>query len=155
VPNIHSRVHILQIDPCLTFSQLAYKHWQQIIRLWPADPVRPATVSFPHIMRQRLSKLHPSPSSSSSTITTTSSSTSPSSPPTPAWDEAQELRQVNALYSLLENRYASANPLPPSLRHPASNPEHYDALLRELEEAPTRSWFGGVWKRIKGSLRFS
>lgn len=65
------------------------------------------------------------------------------------------MRQVNALYSLLENRYANKSPMPQSLRRPSSDPEHYDVLVKELEEAPNRSWFGGLVKRIKGSLRFS
>jgi cytochrome b pre-mRNA-processing protein 6 len=47
------------------------------------------------------------------------------------------------------------SPMPRNLKRPGSDPEHYDVLVRELEEAPQRSWFGGVWKRVKGSLRFS
>ncbi len=65
------------------------------------------------------------------------------------------MRQVNALYSLLENRYANGSPMSEKLRRPSSDPEHYDVLVQELEEAPNRSWLGGLVKRIKGSLRFS
>lgn len=72
----------------------------------------------------------------------------------PKWDEAQESRQVNALYSLIENRYSKDYPMPQTLRNPASQPKHYDDLVKELEEAPDRTWLGGVMKRIKGSLRF-
>ncbi|KAF7504166.1 hypothetical protein GJ744_002635 [Endocarpon pusillum] len=159
-----------------TQSSLAYKHWLRILRLWPTDPVRPQTVSFQHIMRQRLSKTHPSPSPSPSDSPTTSaslaadsvkandalvtavpppSSNPPSTTSTPSWDESHQLRQVNALYSLLENRYATENPFPQNLRRPISDPEYYDVLVRELEEAPKRSWLAGLVKRIKGSLRFS
>lgn len=162
-------IHILIPSP-----QLAYKHWQRIIRLWPTDLVRPKTISFQHVMQQRLSKIHP-PSSSTTTSTSTTrnaaaesiksnealvSAVPPSSSPATGtasspWDEAHQLRQVNALYSLLENRYLTANPTPTSLRKPNSDPEHYDVLIRELEEAPRRSWLGALVKRIKGSLRFS
>lgn len=157
--------------------QLAYKHWLRIIRLWPADPVRPQTVSFQHIMRQHLTKIHPSPSPSPITSASSAADSvkandvlvtavpppppppSSSNPPppssNPSWDETQQLRQVNALYSLLENRYATENPFPQTLRRPVSDPEHYDVLIRELDEAPKRSWLAGLLKRIKGSLRFS
>jgi hypothetical protein len=71
------------------------------------------------------------------------------------WDEETELAQANALYSLLEDRYVKEFPLPEALRAPASNPTYYDDLVTEMQEAPTRSWLGGVMKRIKGSLRFA
>lgn len=38
---------------------------------------------------------------------------------------------------------------------PASQPDYYEALVRELEEAPSRSWWGATVKRWKGFLRFS
>ena len=71
------------------------------------------------------------------------------------WNEQAELEQVNALYALLEDRYAQEFKLPQALRQPASNPKYYDDLVAEMQAAPTRSWFGGVVKRIQGSLRFS
>jgi cytochrome b pre-mRNA-processing protein 6 len=71
------------------------------------------------------------------------------------WDEQAELEQANALYSLLENRYAEQFPLSGRLKAPASNPTYYDDLITEMQEAPNRSWFGGMMQRVKGSLRFS
>lgn len=71
------------------------------------------------------------------------------------FEPRKEMRQLNALYSLLEDRFTKQYPVPGNLRHPASNPSHYDDLIRELEEAPGRSWFGSMAKRIKGSLRFT
>ena len=71
------------------------------------------------------------------------------------FDEQRELQQANVLYSLLENRYSKAFPMPQSLRHPASSPTHYDDVVLEMEEAPSRSWFGALTKRIKGRFRFS
>lgn len=61
---------------------------------------------------------------------------------------------VNALYSLLENRYSQRYPLPPKLRYPASQPGHYDAVVEEFDEAPNRSWFGRLGKRLGGILKF-
>jgi cytochrome b pre-mRNA-processing protein 6 len=113
-------------------------------------------------MQQRLSKIHPpSPAPISANEAATSikhnEALVSAVPPTSStsWNEPHELLQTNALYSLLENRYATANPMPQILRRPSSNPEHYDILLRELEEAPGRSWLGGFVKRVKGALRFS
>lgn len=36
---------------------------------------------------------------------------------------------------------------------PASNPEHYAALKRELEELPSRGWMENMWRRLKGMVR--
>ena len=38
---------------------------------------------------------------------------------------------------------------------PASNPAYYDELVKELQEAPTRSWLSRLVKRWKGMIRFS
>lgn len=76
----------------------------------------------------------------------------PASPP--RWDEAKEMRQVNVLYSLLEDRYFKAYPIPTKLRHPRSMPTYYDDVLKEMDEAPSRTWFQSLMNRIKGSLRF-
>lgn len=71
----------------------------------------------------------------------------------PSWDEAKELDQANALYSLLENRYMKEYPIPETLRYPQSRPTHYDDLLREFEEAPDRTWLQRLWLRLRGSVR--
>lgn len=46
-------------------------------------------------------------------------------------------------------------PLSDKMMKPASNPKYYDELLKEIDEAPKRSWFQGVLNRWKGFLRFS
>ena len=56
---------------------------------------------------------------------------------------------------LLENRFAKDAPLAPAVRRPASDPEYYDRLLRELAEAPNRGWFSNLVKRVKGSVRMA
>lgn len=70
-------------------------------------------------------------------------------------NEEREMKQVNALYSLLENRYASDYPLPARMRYPASRETHYDDFLKELEAAPTRSKFDSFLARLKGRFRLT
>ncbi|GAP93452.1 hypothetical protein SAMD00023353_12400090 [Rosellinia necatrix] len=67
--------------------------------------------------------------------------------------EEEQLKQANALYSLLENRYKRAYPITGSLLQPKSNPAYFTNLLKELEEAPTRSWFERLRLRMKGLVR--
>jgi hypothetical protein len=38
--------------------------------------------------------------------------------------------------------YWPAGPMPEKLRRPASNPDHYDNVVREFAEAPNRDWLG-------------
>jgi hypothetical protein len=45
--------------------------------------------------------------------------------------------------------------MPEKLRYPASNPEHYDNVVREFAEAPTRDWFGRLKKRMAGIIRLT
>jgi hypothetical protein len=70
---------------------------------------------------------------------------------TPAISESS----ANALTALLNDRFARVYPLSPKLRHPASNPDHYDNVVREFAEAPTRDWFGRLKKRMAGIIRLS
>lgn len=67
--------------------------------------------------------------------------------------EAQELRNANALYSLLDDRYANKYPASPSLLKPRSNPSYYDDLMVELSRAPERGWFERLTNKWKGLLR--
>jgi cytochrome b pre-mRNA-processing protein 6 len=66
----------------------------------------------------------------------------------------EEAAQVNALFSLLENRYQKKYPLSPALRRPESNPEHYDKLLEEIERAPGKSWLQVKWEQMKAKVRW-
>jgi cytochrome b pre-mRNA-processing protein 6 len=38
---------------------------------------------------------------------------------------------------------------------PKSNPTYYKDLVKELEEAPNRSWLGRIAKRLSGMVRFA
>lgn len=106
-------------------------------------------------MTQRLDKHKAQTSASAAASSIKSNQATVSALAPRRWDEQAELEQANALYSLLENRYAMQFALPGRLRAPASNPTYYDDLITEIQEAPNRSWFGGIMLRVKGSLRFS
>lgn len=47
------------------------------------------------------------------------------------------------------------SPMPTKMLEPKSNPTYYKDLLRELEEAPKRSWFGRIAKRLGGMIRLT
>lgn len=72
-----------------------------------------------------------------------------------SWHEQKELRQANALYNLLNDRFAKESPLHDRLRFPASSPAHYDTILAESERAPQRSFWDKLTNRLKGSIRLS
>lgn len=69
----------------------ALRHYQRALAQWPADILRP-DMSFSATMMRRANQRFPSAASQSSSST-------------PTVSEEAELAQVNALYSLLENRY--------------------------------------------------
>ncbi|KAL9111705.1 MAG: hypothetical protein Q9227_003980 [Pyrenula ochraceoflavens] len=134
---------------------LARKHWARIIQRWPVDRVRPENVSFQKIMQDRL-KAHPSkPSQNAAAKSIEANAALVSATEPRKWDEAKEAKQANALYSLLEDRYAHQYPLPDRLRYPDFNPEYYDELCDELEEAPGRTPFERMWLKLKGRIRFA
>lgn len=113
-----------------------------ILQHWPTDAVRPASVSVQTYLQNQLAQ----------NKSTNSSSQSPSTPTSQAIPKISE-SSVNALSALLENRFANKYPLSQKIRYPASDPEHYDNLIREFEEAPNRDWFGRLRKRLGGLLR--
>jgi len=71
---------------------------------WPADPLRPG-LSFPDFLRRRIEQEfgapHPPDSSPLSAVSTTTKEVEAQS----KFDELYEKRQLNALSSLLEDRY--------------------------------------------------
>ncbi|PGH15102.1 hypothetical protein AJ79_02628 [Helicocarpus griseus UAMH5409] len=110
-------------------------HLTRLLSRWPADPVRPASISVQTYLKSRIP------------ATTTAT-------PTQQQQQQPSAASVNALYSLLENRYAREYPLPANLRHPRSAPQHYDEVLREFREAPGRGLIGRFMRKIRGVLRF-
>ncbi|KAJ5334158.1 hypothetical protein N7541_003986 [Penicillium brevicompactum] len=101
-----------------------------ILKQWPSDAVRPASVSVQTYIQSRLQ---------------------PSNQSSPAISETS----TKALEALLNNRFATQYPLPEKLRRPASNPDHYDNVVREFAEAPNRDWFGRLKKRMAGIIRLT
>lgn len=116
-----------------------------LLNHWPSDPVRPASVSVQNYLRSRL------PPQSLSQQSQPQPQSQSQSPPAPGAELSES--SLNALSSLLENRYARRYPLPPKLRRPASNPDHYDNVIKEFAEAPSRDWLGRLGKRMKGLFR--
>ena len=70
-----------------------------------------------------------------------------------SWNEARELKQVNALQAFLENRFQREAPLPDNLRFPACNPSHYDAVITESERAPERGLMTKITNKLRGMIR--
>ncbi|PYI30691.1 hypothetical protein BP00DRAFT_495699 [Aspergillus indologenus CBS 114.80] len=109
---------------------------------WPKDKVRPASVSIHNYLQSRLPQPQPQPQPSSpaaQTQTTTKTGLSAAN--------------LDALTALLNDKFARRYPLPPRLRHPASNPQHYENVIREFDEAPDRDWLGRLRKKVAGMLR--
>ncbi|KAE8147196.1 hypothetical protein BDV25DRAFT_160873 [Aspergillus avenaceus] len=115
-----------------------------LIKHWPSDLVRPSSVSVQSYLQSRL------PQSPEDASKQSQSQKSPQSQGEPISEAS-----LNALSSLLEDRYARRYPMSPKIRRPASIPDHYDNVIKEFSEAPTRDWMGRVTKRLKGLFRFS
>ncbi|ODH14233.1 hypothetical protein ACO22_06631 [Paracoccidioides brasiliensis] len=116
-------------------------HINRIISRWPIDHVRPSSVSIQTYLKTRIP-------------TAPAISPSASQPQTQQHHRRLSASGINALYSLLENRYDRLYPLPQNLRYPRSSPSHYDDVLREFKEAPERGWLKRMVKKIKGAFRF-
>ncbi|KAK9770003.1 putative Mitochondrial zinc maintenance protein 1, mitochondrial [Seiridium cardinale] len=108
----------------------AQSHLLKALNRWPKDIIRP-TVQFQEVLKKRFEAQGASLS------------------------EEEKLRQANALYSLLDNRYKKKYPITgeQSLLKPRSKPTYFADLVREMEEAPNRSWFDRTWLRLKGLIR--
>ncbi|KAL1852684.1 hypothetical protein Plec18167_009610 [Paecilomyces lecythidis] len=104
-----------------------------ILNHWPSDPVRPASVSVQNYLQSKLSQAPSDKGSQTAPISQSS---------------------LDALSSLLEDRYARRYPLPAKLRRPASDPDHYDKVVQEFELAPSRDWWGRVTTKMRGLFRF-
>ncbi|KXL47048.1 hypothetical protein M433DRAFT_592 [Acidomyces richmondensis BFW] len=104
-------------------------HYARLLTLWPADALRPAEHTFQSLLRTRISD----------------------APAGPARNESSE---VNAAYRLLNNDFARRWPLGEKIMQPTSQPGYFRELEKELEEAPGRSWWERLGKRLKGMVRF-
>ncbi|KAK7931025.1 hypothetical protein PG985_001737 [Apiospora marii] len=114
----------------LYLLQSARNHILRALNKWPQDAIRPQ-VQFQDVLRKRFE----SKSASG------------------ALSDEEELKQANALYSLIDNRYKKKYPITGTLLQPKSNPTYFTDLVRELQEAPTRSWLDRFIIRVKGVVR--
>ena len=81
------------------------KHYQRILTSWPVDKLRPE-VSFQKALQRRIDTRLKETDSARSLQNNIVANEAQVTVPTPKpFDEKGELEQVNALYSLLENRY--------------------------------------------------
>ncbi|KXX81285.1 Cytochrome B pre-mRNA-processing protein 6 [Madurella mycetomatis] len=115
---------------------VAAKHLQGVLHRWPKDPLRP-NCQLQDVLARRLGK---------GALT----------PAVRGTGQGQaDLKQTNALYSLLEDRYKNKYRAAAKMFEPESNPAYYKELIKELEEAPNRSFFGRIAKRLSGMIRLT
>ncbi|KAJ4164011.1 hypothetical protein LMH87_005703 [Akanthomyces muscarius] len=67
--------------------------------------------------------------------------------------ERQEILKARALQFLVQDKFKDRYKLQGPMLHPKSQPTYFDDLVREIEEAPNRSWFGRLGKRLSGMIR--
>ncbi|KAK3401398.1 hypothetical protein B0T20DRAFT_450498 [Sordaria brevicollis] len=122
---------------------LAARQYQRALSEWPRDALRPEC-QLQDVLTKRLTKNNGSllPNTSAFNKLTKEAK------------EQAEIKQANALLSLLENRYKSKYRITGELLKPKSNPKYYSDLVKELEEAPNRTFFGRMAKRLGGIIRF-
>lgn len=144
----------------LTTLQVIYKHYMRALAQWPKDALRPEC-RFEDVIQKRIEQKFnpPKPAEGAKPVAAV------------PINEKAEMDQVNALLSLLGNRYTKRVsekllpntspmltlelqfPLSDSLMKPASNPTHYTDLVEELLAAPNRSWFERLVGRWRKSIR--
>ncbi|KAI9731417.1 MAG: hypothetical protein M1818_007807 [Claussenomyces sp. TS43310] len=125
-------------------QSIAHKHYLRALSRWPKDVLRPET-QFADAMRRRATRRFETAKEQQGSGQGRSAI---------AADEVAELEQANALYALVEGRFARKYPTSDALLQPTSNPTYYTDLIRELDEAPTRNWWNRMTNRWKGFLRF-
>ncbi|KAF2155319.1 hypothetical protein K461DRAFT_319745 [Myriangium duriaei CBS 260.36] len=120
------------------------KHYARIASQWPKDVLRPE-VQFQKLLNARIANA-PSVDAQREELLGKVLGSKPS-------PRAPELSEVNALYSLLENRYSKLHPIPEAMMAPKSDPEYYTRLRQQLDETPNRSWFSDLARRLGGMVR--
>lgn len=123
----------------LTKSQALRRTYTTALTHWPKDTLRP-TCQLQDVLSKRLAE--------SNKFAGPDANTNPAA-------------QVNALVSLLGNRYLHKYPTSPApesatggMLKPRSNPTYYDDLMRDLDAAPTRSWVQRAGLKLKGMFRW-
>lgn len=139
------------------------KQYTRLLRLWPADALRPnlrftraiearalpygvEPLNTPEESARTPGNTTPVPSAADVPATTASTHANPS--------PAQESAHITALFSLLENRYATKYPLSEAVFRPTSAPEHYSQLMAEIERAPQKTWWQAKVDEWKMKIRW-
>ena len=105
--------------------QTLTNHYARLLTLWPTDRLRPELPHFQQLLRKRIA----------------------------AQPSHDSRREVNAAYLLIDDSFAKQYALGEGIMRPRSNEGHYVDLERELAEAPDRTWWQGVVKRVRGMVR--
>ncbi|CAK7237931.1 hypothetical protein SEUCBS140593_010208 [Sporothrix eucalyptigena] len=135
---------------------MSLKIYKAAFARWPKDLLRPDVQLQDVLGGQNLSDRLGGRRSAASPVTDVAIQMATGrAPANPSTSDLAQLRQVNALYSLLDDRFKTQHQLKGTLLTPRSNPTYYNDLVTELEEAPTRSFLGRVRKRLGGMFRLS
>ncbi|KAJ4365735.1 hypothetical protein N0V83_008355 [Neocucurbitaria cava] len=132
------------------------KQYTRLLALWPKDALRP-TLPFTRAIEHRaapfgVQPITPIPQDSKTKPSAPApSNPPPSTPPNPQLEQSQ----VNALFSLLDDRYSKKYALSPGVLKPTSAPEHYTNLMEEIERAPQKTWWQAKLDEWKMKIRWS
>lgn len=136
------------------------KQYTRLLTLWPKDALRP-NLPFTRAIEhhgQPFGVQHITPPSDDApkpqSRAASASATAPATPPPPP-NPKLEQAQVNALYSLLENRYTTKYALSPAMFKPTSAPDHYTKLMEEIDRAPNKTWWQSKVDQWKNKIRWS
>ncbi|KAH0610023.1 uncharacterized protein H6S33_012569 [Morchella sextelata] len=144
----------------MSAKTLLHKQYRTLAELWPTDPLRP-NLSLQTLLQQRIARQFVQavegdeaiPTQNHSGPATTGSGSAGEGRPVVKFDEGRAAREINALGSLLEDRYRKKYPVSDRILKPRGNPEYYDNLIKELEQAPGRSWWETKLNAWKGYVR--
>ncbi|KOS22464.1 hypothetical protein ESCO_002317 [Escovopsis weberi] len=67
--------------------------------------------------------------------------------------EHDEMLKARALQFLVQDKFRDRYKLKGPMLQPKSQPTYFQDLVREIEEAPKRSWLERLTKRISGMIR--
>lgn len=115
-----------------------FDYFRRGLERWPKDALRP-DCQLQDVLAKRLDASNLVPFAQASLG--------------PAEKQAAEFKQVNALYTLLENRYQTKYKLSDKMMKPKFNPTYYEDVMREVDEAPTRTWAHMIKNKLSGMFR--
>ncbi|KAG6046045.1 hypothetical protein E4U17_008029 [Claviceps sp. LM77 group G4] len=67
--------------------------------------------------------------------------------------ETEELMKARALQFIVQNKYNDRFKLRGPMLKPTSQPTYFSDLVKEIEEAPQRTWLERLGKRLSGMIR--